>query len=227
MTNRNLTCILFLLLTIDAAYSFYQHYQMPLDGDLAKIVLPVKEYKKVLDDPFGLNVLLRAESYPAPNRFFAHASMLAYFKNVPLLLQKFTNPLDSIYLSCAIAKTGIQLFLIWLLARYISGEKNIFRKNFLLAAILITPLFQTNGYNISMGIIDKSITYTFFYALPLGLLLLFFLPFYKYWWEGKPLGFNIYTKAGLILLAIYLAFSGPLVPGVVLILCPSVLIYFF
>ena len=174
VSNKNIYILLLLLFLIDVGYSFIQHFYVSLDGDIAAIVMPSKEYQQVLKDPFAWKVITKDSIYAAPNRFFAHWSMSAYFKNVPLLLQNFVSPVNSIYASSALAKTGIQVFMIFILSVYISEKKSLFSKEFLVAAVLITPLFQTFGYNGLMGIIDKSITYTFFYALPLALLLVFF-----------------------------------------------------
>jgi hypothetical protein len=143
-----------------------------------------------------LILLLEGERYAAPNRFFAHWTMAHYFRHVPLALQSFLSPIDSVYAAAALAKTAIQLLLIWLLA-----------------AAVITPLFQTFGYNGLMGVIDKSVTFTFFFALPMGLLLLFFLPFYK------KMRMPAAMQAGWAFLALFLALNGPLVPGVVLVAC--------
>ena len=85
--------------------------------------------------------------------------MSAYFKTMPFVFQKFVSPIDSIYLSCALAKTVIQVSIIFLIALFICGIRKIFKKEILIAAVLITPLFQTCGYQSYMGIIDKSITY--------------------------------------------------------------------
>jgi hypothetical protein len=218
--------ILLALLILDLGYSFYQHYHMPLGGDLGQNILPTPEtgYYQVLKDPLGLNVLLRDKVYSNPNKFFAHLTASAYFRHVPLFLQRFTEPIDSIYLSVAIIKIFIQILIIYLLAVYISDAVNIFRLEFLLAAIIITPLFQTSGYNRYMGIIDQSAIYAIFYALPLGLLLLFFLPFFRSS-PGDGISMpGISVKILLALLIPVLSLNGPLVPGVVLIVCPLVLL---
>jgi hypothetical protein len=207
-------------------FSFYQHYHTPLGGDIADVINPTpsKGYYKVLHDPVGLNVLLNQEKYPNPNRFFAHWFTSEYFLNFPLFLQKFVNPIQSIYLASAIAKLLTQILIIYLLAVYISGTKNLLKLNFIIAAILITPLFQTSGYNRYMGIIDQSVIYTFFYALPIGLLLLFYLPFFERMFYDKKPEFKTATKILLVILMVILTFNGPLIPGVVLIICPMVLI---
>ncbi|MEI6062843.1 MAG: hypothetical protein WCR72_19220, partial [Bacteroidota bacterium] len=225
MTKKTYLILLVFLLS-DLAFSFYQHYHMPLYGDVAEIVIPdqVKGYYHVLHDPLGLDVLIRNETYANPNRYFAHWSASQYFLHMPLLLQKFVSPIDSIYLSVALAKIIIQLLVLYLLAVFVSGTGNILKPDFLLAAALMTFLFQTSGYNRYMGIIDPSVIYSFFYALPLGLLLLFFLPFFRriyYSHHNKP---GIAAWIALALFIPVLCLNGPLVPGVVLIACPLVLL---
>jgi hypothetical protein len=74
-----------------------------------------------------------------------------------------------------------------------------------------------------MGIIDKSITYTFFYSFPIALVLLFFLPFYKAEFSNKVPGFTFLQKILWFFLAIIISFNGPLIPGIVLIVCPLIL----
>ncbi len=199
---------------------------MPLDGDMSEIILTTQNsgYYEVLHDPFGLNVLLNNKIYANPNRFFAHWTTSEYFLNMPFLLQNFVSPIESIYLSCAIAKTFIQILILYLLSVYISNTKNIFKKDFLIAAVLITPLFQTSGYGRFIGIIDQSMIYTIFYALPLGLLLIFFRPFYNNLDYNNAPNIHFVIKILLIFLSVFLTLNGPLVPGVILIIC--MLIFF-
>jgi hypothetical protein len=224
--NTKLSALFKLLLGImllaDLSFSAYQHFHTPLGGDMPDVILPSPGhgYYEVLHDPFGLNVLLHSQSYANPNRFFAHWSASNYFKNVPVFLQRFTGPIDSVYLSSAIIKILTQALIIYLLAFYISNSGSVFNKKFLLAAVLVTPFFQAAGFCRTMGIIDQSVIYTFFYAFPLALLLLFFLPFFRkiYYWKNKPIGLPV--KVLLAVLIIVLALNGPLIPGVVLIACP-------
>ncbi len=225
--NKIITTCLFLLLCIDIVYSFFEHYSVPLDGDMPTIILPSESNKTVLNDPFGFNVLLHDSVYVATNRFFAHWTMRSYFRTMPFFFQKFTNPVNSVYLSCALAKTVIQILIIYLLSIYISGKSKIFDKDFLLAAILITPLFQAFGYNGQMGIIDKSITYTFFYAFPLSLVLIFFLPYFLSVFHNKKLKSNLLYIFLSVILLIILSFNGPLNPAVVLLICILIFIYSF
>lgn len=198
----------------ELTYSFLQHRQMPVDGDFAKIVLPAKHYETVLHDPFALGAVFKGEVYAAPNRFLVHWTMSHYFRTFPLLLQKYVSPVESIYLSIAIAKILLQLFLIWLLAVYISKTVSPSKDNLLLSAFLVIALFQTPGYyHNSLGVIEQSVTYTFFYSFPLGLAFLFFIPFiFPGRWSWNPLLWGVW-----LLLAVFLPFSGPLVSPVIIL----------
>ena len=217
MNRQIIYCILLLLLLADLGYSFAQHLSQPLDGDMAWNIVPGDDVKPILESPLGTGVILANKSYPNPNRFFCHYFMREYFVTIPLFLQKFTDPIDSIYLSCAIIKIFIQLILIILLAASITGTFDIRRLDFMLAAVLVTPFFQTEGYQSYMGIIDRSPTYTFFYALPCALLLLYMSPFIQQYFHGKKPAAQILIYILWIPFAIVISLSGPLNPGIVLI----------
>jgi len=179
-------------------------------------IVPAEYVKPILENPLGIKIFKEHTTYANPNRFFSHWSFYTYFNSIPFLLQKTTNPLNSAYLSCAIAKTTIQILIIYLLALAVSGKFR-FKLEFLIAAVLITPLFQTNGYNNYMGIIDPSTTYTFFYALPAAILLIYFTPFFlKYYYKKEFKKFK-YLKIAWIPLALVCSLSGPLNPGVTLV----------
>ena len=220
--------VLLVFLMADLALSFYQHYHMSLGGDMSHVILPTPEtgYYQVLQDPLGLGVLCRDEVYSNPNKFFAQWSAAAYFRSMPFLLQKFMDAISSVYLSTAIFKTLVQLLILYLLAVSISNRKNIFSLDFLVAAALLAPLFQASGYNRFMGIIDQSVIFSFFYALPAGLLLLFFLPYFRELFYGKK-RFGVLKEILLALAIPVIALSGPLLPGIVLIVCPMVLFYLY
>lgn len=221
--SRIIKIILLFYLLFSIGFSFRRYYYFTLEGDLPAVVLPDKSYEAVMKDPFGLNVLLHDSVYPAPNRYFAHLSLFLYFKNVPLWLQHFFSPVDSVYISCAIAKTAIHFSLVFLLALYITGRMR-FDLDFLLAAALVNPLFQTFGFNDTMGIIDHSITYTFFYALSHVWMLLFFLPFFLFAFHRQPLR---KSAALMIVLIPWISFNGPLNTAVILLVCPAFLLYRF
>ena len=223
MVRKFFYFILLLFLIADIGYSFVQHYNKPLDGDMAGGIVPAQDIKPILNSPFGTDVLTKKLTYPNPNRFFSHWTFYKYFNIVPFFLQKFVEPIDSIYLSCAISKIIIQAVLIILLAMAISGTKNILKMDFAISAVLVTPFFQTNGYRTYMGIIDSSTTYTFFYALPCALLLIYLLPFIRqFYYEQRPYA-KLFINVFWIPLAIVVCLSGPLNPGVVLIFSVLVL----
>ncbi len=223
MIKRNLHLVLILLLLADISYSFMQHFHMNLEGDMADGILQ-RSVHKTLQDPLGIKVLLHDEEYANPNRFFSTWFMSKYFRSLPFIFQKWFSPIDSIYISCAFIKTLLQACIIFLISSFVAGVRPWFKKEMLVVALLITPLFQTYGYVGCMGIIDPSITYNFFYALPLAGLLLFFLPFYNALEKNKDFKFVACTKIALFLMAIILPLSGPLIPSVVLIVCPLIIL---
>jgi hypothetical protein len=226
MKYRYFQLILLALLLLDTTYSFLQHYREPLDGDMTGIILPSEACKPLMEDPFGFNVLFKDQEYKDPNRFFAHWFMSKYYKTIPFLLQFVVDPITSIYLASAIMKIIIQLLIIWMLASLVSGSKNIFSRAFIIGAFLVMPMIQVGGsYYLDMGIIDRSITYAMFYALPLGLLLVFFSPFYNASYTQKRIKLKLVPGILMILLAIVLSLNGPLVPGLVLVICSGVLIH--
>ncbi len=213
--------VLFLFIVLDLCYSFWQHAQMPIDGDLAKITVPASEYKRVLESPFGLSTITKRESYAATNRFVIHWSISNYFKAIPLALRKVLSPIDSVYISCALFKTLSQALILYLLAVFISGKRNVLNDRFIVAAALIAPLFQTEGFANTMGIIDKSITYSFFYAFSC-LLILFFL-FLLYQTAKKSSAGKWVNIFFLFILAIIIPFSGPLSAPIAIIGIPILL----
>ena len=223
--KRSVKAVLSLYILFAVLFSFQRYLHFSVDGDLPAIVLAHHSYRTVTEDPFGMNVLLRDSVYPAPNRYFAHQSMSLYFKNAPLFFQFFVSPINSIYYACAFAKTAIEFFLIYLLAVGITGKRRLLDPDVLLAASLVTPLFQVYGYNASIGIIDSSVTYAFFYAHALSLVLLFFLPFFLAWFYDFRIRKTLIVL--LLLLAVVLSFHGPLNSALILIICPVVMLAWF
>jgi len=225
-TQRTIKLILIVLLMADLTFSFLQYYQTPLFGDMEGGILPNKYVQQVLDDPLGFNALRSGEKHMNPNRYFAHIFFMEYFRNVPFWLQTSVNPVQSVYLSCALAKIMVQIFFIFLLSHFISGSRKILSFEFLLSAAIISPLFQAYGFWSRMGINDKSIAYTFFYAIPLVLLMVFMLPVFRSIRDKSK--FSRLTFAFLVPFTIVLPLSGPLIPGVTLIVALLIIAgYFF
>ncbi len=225
MTKKIVYIFFFTLVLADIGYSFFQFYNTPLDRDMSESIVPAYYINPVLESPLGLKIFREKTTYHNPNRFFSHWSLNKYFNTVPLFLQKCFNPIDSVYLSCAIIKIVTQIALIFLLAFAISGTNNVLKLDFILAAALITPLFQTNGFFTYMGIIDQSTSYVFFYALPTSLLLLYFMPFFlKHYYEKEAKEKKI-IRLLWIPLAIVICLSGPLNPGIVLVVTFIILLH--
>lgn len=227
MKKPYLLGLLVLFMLVDLGCTFFQSYQYPLEGDLAVIALPAPGSQQVLLDPFGWAVLTRDEVYVAPNRFFAHAAMVVYFKSVPFWFQRVIEPISSVYAACALFALGVQALLLYVLGVYITGTYRLNNYKLWLAAALLTPLFQGAGYNDQMGIIDHSITYTFFYAFPMTLLLLLLLPFYRAAYRGQPLQLSWPRQLALILLMVVLAFNGAIITGAVAVLFFGIGLHWF
>ncbi len=217
---RLITILLIIFLVGDLTFSFIQYYNTPLFGDLTVSILPEEHVQKIFDDPFGFEIVKTVEKQFNPNRYFSHLFLNKYFRNVPFIMQKFTSPINSIYFSSALAKILIQILLIYILASFITGKK-LFSKKFLIAAIFVLPLFQAYGFWSRMGIIDKSIAYTFFYALPIILLAIFFMPVFNQIRNNTKIKAPYYFL--LIPLIIVLPFTGPLNPPVIILV--SVFVY--
>jgi len=208
-------------------FNFKRNFYLPLDGDLPAIILPVPAYATVMTDPFGMNVLVHDSEYAAPNRFFIHSILTAYFRNVPLWLQQFTQPIDSVYLTAALARTFTQFFLVFLIAAYATGKVKPWDLDFLLAASICVPLFQTYGFYTWMAILDQSVTYMFFYAFSISLVLLYFLPFFNAAIGRTTFQLNRFLVVALAVLCIVSTLSGPLNGPVMLLVSGGILLNYF
>lgn len=219
---------LFLLLLFlgDTFYSYYQHSLAPIDGDIPSLVAPSDAYQQVLHDPFGFKILQTGEDCAASNRFFVQWPTYAYFRHVPLWLQSFLSPIDSIYTSMALAKTLLQVGLILLLATYIRLTFGWSATEWMLTVVVICPLFQTVGFFEYLCMIDNCSSYAFAYALSTLALMIFLFPYYRVAVTGKS-GLPVWIQPLWLLFPIILAFSGPLTSPVLLIVCPGTLLYFF
>lgn len=220
--KKLLPTFLLLLLLADFSYSFYQYFHSALGGEVAQIVAlnPNSVDARVLEDPLGLS----NQSYTNPNRFFAHWTTSNYLKYFPLALQNLVDPIESVYLSVAIAKMLMHLTIVFILTYLIHGKFSFTKPNFLLTALLITALFQSNGFNRYMGIIDQAVVYAFAYALPLCLFLVFILPQAYHFIHQKQIPYDRIFMSLQIFLIPVLALNGPLSPAILLL---TALLYFF
>ncbi len=199
-----------IIVLVELVVSFFRYYFSVIDGDLALIVAPHENYAHVLQNPFGINLILGEQGYSASNRFFAHWQIYKYFRSMPLFLQNFTNPINSLYLSSAIFKIVIHLFLLIGISVLISGTLNIKSRQFIFAALLVTPLFQAYGQNSHIGLVHSSITYAIFYSFPTSILILILLPFFFNSFLDKEMKIGVFYKILLLFFCIYLSFNGSL-----------------
>ena len=222
MYKRYWPVLVIVVVILDTIHTFWQNYHFPLDGDLVPVIFPAEFYSKVLHDPFGWAVLTRNETYASTNRFFAHIATFLYWRQMPHLLQYFTTPIKSLYVASALFSTLCQLLILFALAAYArigAGIRD--HKTYWLAALVLMPLFQTNGFLEQMGITSWAITYTFAYAFPTGLLLLLLWPFYAAACRQEPLHLHPVRAVLLVLLMVVIAFNGPIpiASVAVLLLC--------
>ena len=84
--------------------------------------------------------------------------------------------------------------------------------------LLLVPLFQTDGFYEQMGITNQAVTYTFFYAFPMGLLLLLLWPFFGAARHNQPLRLPAWRLGSLVLLMVVVAFNGPICIAAVAVL---------
>lgn len=213
--NKFVVILLLVYVFSDFLFSYIQHYHQPLYGELDGCVLPSSEIQKIFDDPLGFKILKSGQGHINPNRYFSHAPLSLYFKHVPLWLQNFMSPIDSVYVASALIKIITQLIFVLGLAMLVSGSKRFFNKDTLLGIVLILPLFQVYGYYSRMAIIDRSVLYTFFYGTPLVILMLVFICFFNVLRENRQVSLMEFIL--ILPLTVMLTLSCPLIAPVFLI----------
>ncbi len=208
--------VLFIFL-LDITYTFKQNYGNRLDGDLVPIVLPAEHYAKVLTDPFGIDVLIHKERYAGTNRYFCHKTMQIWFNNVyHLIAYFFSDKVTALYVCSALFNTLVYVLFLIAIILYIHLQIKINKLQILITLLLAMSFIQTKGFY-SISLIDKSITYTFFYGYPLCVLLIYLFPLYKYSIRPTNYSYSIPQHIIWIFLSIYLAFGGTLVQPFVLL----------
>ena len=225
----SLYTVLFLFLLFDLSNSFKQYRSDRLDGDIAESVLPHPDIQKVFDDPTGIKTIINNDKHLGTNRFFSHYFLHKTFREVPLFLQNFCNPIDSVYYTSAIAKLLMQIMILLLLAIIVNGNLKLFSLKFMLIAAIIIPFFQTNGRLLvnEIGIIDPSVTYSFFYALPLIFMLLYYIPLFLELLHHKKIKMNWFLVVLWTVFAVISCFSGSLNSPIIVIVNFILLCYLF
>ena len=191
---------------------------------MADIIVPSDWLAPVLDDPFGIKILETGAGHAASNRYFAHQTLRIYFQYIPEFVQAFLPPIDALYFSNALFLWLTHFFLLVLIAGFIAVHFNSGKYHFIFAAAAISSLFHSNGYHNYMGIISSSVSYTSAYAFGMVLLFLFCFPFFRQL-LNPTYKFSAFQKAGLFLLMIVLAFNGPIIPPVSIIICSLIISY--
>ena len=216
---------LIILFVGDLIFSFVQHKNQPLDGDMAWNIVPAQDVKPILEHPLGWPALLGDSVYSNPNRYFCHLTYRGYMLSAPNFFRQYFNAIDSVYLATASFKIFIQFILLFILSYLIANFLQLSTSNFLWAWYFIFPLFQTNGYGDFMAIIDPSTTYTFFYAWPSIFLLIYLIPVYLEFIGNSTIKLSLWQVIIWILLAFVVCLSGPLNPGVILSISTVLMLY--
>jgi len=206
----------FVFFFFDLKHSCLQYSKTPLDGDFANIVLPVSSYQTVLNDPLALRALIQQEKYPATNRFTTHFLMKVYFDNVPFWFQNIYNPIDSLYASITLAKMLIHIGFLFILSLYLATYFGFSFKKLISFSAIISPFLIVNGpYGSNIGFIDFSITYAFFYTLPIIFLMVFYFPIYRYILKKeefkKPIFYYLFSTPFLLFLVLFGPLNAPLI----------------
>ena len=224
--------ILFLLCVgiflTDISYSFVQHYNEPLDGDMGESVLPLDYIKPLYQDPTGVKMLVSGEPHAAPNRFFSHYLMYGTYRSLPFFIQNFTDPIHSLYYSNAICKTAMQILLVLLLSAIVCGGFHLKKLKFALSCLFFSALMQTCGFTRCIGLIDPSITYSFFFALPLIFLIFYLLPFiFREFYNKKMIRNGVVEVVYSVSFLFLTCFSGSINPAVAVVAILVLLIRYF
>jgi len=203
-------------IVVDSIFSFRQFSDLSLDGDLSNGTVPCVSYSKILHNPLGTSAIFKHERYAATNRFFLHWSGFLYYNKIPLLLQSMgVDPINSVYMTCAIFKLFTQLFIIFILSLFVKQLSSLNNSMIPFVSVVLMSLFQTNGYEEQMGIIDKSASYVIAYGFPTLTFLFFLYPYVYYYANKKVVGNRLITLSLLLVLGYIIPFNGSLNCGLV------------
>lgn len=233
ISKKHIALLLYVALSLFILFclfkSFKQFYGFSLDGDIIESVVPLPGVQKIFDDPSGIKTIINNDKHLGPNRFFAHYSTYKVFRELPILLQNFCDPVESLYYTAAISKLFMLIMLLFLLSVIISGKRKIFSLKFILIIAVLIPFFQINQGNLAheMGIIDSSITYSFFYALPLVFVLAYYIPLCFTLLHEQKFKMSPFLVILWIIIAIISCFNGPIYPPTILIINSILFLHLF
>ena len=180
MSKRILLVFLVIFLTGDLLVSAYHYYNLSFDGDLPKIGLPYLWYEKVMTDPFGIHALTTGEMYSGAGRYMCHWFTVFWCHQVYDAIYFFVkDPVICIYLtttSIAMLVHVLFLLVVWLYVRTIVSLTAL---HSMMVLCLTTLFIQYGEFYHSIGIIDRSPSYIFFYGLQLMFFALWAYPFFR------------------------------------------------
>lgn len=216
-------------IAVNLIISFEQYYTNGLDGDVVRVNQPDESFLKTFEDPLGIRATIYHESYGGAGRWFCYFAEYHLFHEGFYFINYFADDkIESLFLAPAIFQWLCQWILILVLAFYVNIQRKVSWWNILFSAALIIPFFQFGYCLINVGIINHSITYTIFYAFPVTMLLIFFYPFFrKLYYENTNFSKSIFQITAIILLALLIVFSSPLIAPLGIIFGGILLLLFF
>ncbi len=203
-------------LLLDLVSTGLTFFRIRLDGDLARVAGPVASYRAVLRDPWGFRASER-DRYPGAGRYMAHITTLLWADvAVPATKLIVREPVRSLYVTLAITAVAIHVLFVAIGCAYLRQFRAMSVRQTLTSALGLSLFIQLGSLHKFFGILDYSITYTLAYAFPILTLMGFLLPVYRSLLspEDKP---PLFTAVGMIAAATYLAFNGPLVQPIVVL----------
>lgn len=205
---RSIVALAVCFILFELYYAFQQYFHSPFDGDFLPIYLPTDNYRQVLQDPFGFELLKTKEMYSATNRFFSHFALIQWFNGGIKISEIFSlDPVKSLFVTSALFRWTIHIGLSLMILRYVRAFQKISFSQSILAYAFILSFFHfgTSSY-MQIGMIDQAVTYTFFYGLPTLIISFFYWPFYKRIFRPGP--FKLYEYIGLSIGVVVLPFFG-------------------
>ncbi len=197
--------------------SNYHYSNLTLDGDLPRMAAPFRWYEDVRNDPIGWQAITQKKEYPGAARFTTHESVIQWFdKGYAVVNAVVKDKVHSIYYTSTALVMGTHLLFIFLAFQYAKGAEKFSYRKFAIIGLLASVMIQYNGFYDCIGIIDRSISYVFCYALPVLLLLIYFLPFYK---NEVSQNYSVKTWQNILMIpaAALLSFSSVLIQPIIFI----------
>lgn len=212
------TLLLASVLGIHLVLSALHYYHLPIDGDYPRIGLPFRWYEEVMADPWGVQAVLHGEMYAGAGRYFCHAANYVWFHWVYAFIHSFiTDPIKSIYLTTASAAMLVHVLFLWVVQGYTMVQNNPGWLTRVLLLLFSSVFIQYNQLYESIGLIDRSPSYIFFYGLPLMLMALYFMPLYRAYRWHKPV--SIVWTILACMFALPVALSSVLVQPIYFVTC--------